>query len=53
VIALDGVSKTYPMTGGRKIVLENATAVFPPGHNFGILVVNGSGDSTQLRLLPT
>jgi capsular polysaccharide transport system ATP-binding protein len=51
VIALDAVSKTYPMTGGRKIVLENATAAFPPGHNFGILGANGAGKSTLIRLL--
>jgi capsular polysaccharide transport system ATP-binding protein len=51
VIALDAVSKTYPMTGGRKVVLENATAAFPPGHNFGILGANGTGKSTLIRLL--
>ncbi len=51
MIALDGVSKTYPMTGGRKVVLENATAAFPPGHNFGILGANGTGKSTLIRLL--
>jgi len=51
VIVLDAVSKTYPMTGGRKIVLENATAAFPPGHNFGILGANGTGKSTLIRLL--
>ena len=51
MIVLDAVSKTYPMTGGRKIVLENATAAFPPGHNFGILGANGTGKSTLIRLL--
>jgi capsular polysaccharide transport system ATP-binding protein len=51
VIALDGVSKTYPMTGGRKVVLENATAAFPSGHNFGVLGANGTGKSTLIRLL--
>jgi capsular polysaccharide transport system ATP-binding protein len=51
VIALDGVAKAYPTAGGRKIVLEDATAAFAPGHNFGILGANGSGKSTLIRLL--
>jgi capsular polysaccharide transport system ATP-binding protein len=51
VIALDDVSKTYPMNGGRRVVLENATAAFLPGHNFGILGANGTGKSTLIRLL--
>ena len=51
MIALDGVSKTYPMNGGRKTVLDNATTAFPPGRNFGILGANGAGKSTLIRLL--
>jgi len=51
VIALDGVAKAYATTGGRKIVLENATVAFAPGHNFGILGANGVGKSTLIRLL--
>ena len=51
MIALDGVAKGYPTAGGRKIVLEDATAEFAPGHNFGILGANGAGKSTLIRLL--
>ena len=51
MIALENVSKAYPMTGGRKIVLHNATAAFVPGHNYGVLGINGTGKSTLVRLL--
>jgi capsular polysaccharide transport system ATP-binding protein len=51
VIALDGVAKSYAAAGGRKIVLDEVTLDFPPGHNFGILGANGAGKSTLLRLL--
>jgi hypothetical protein len=33
VITLDNVTKAYAMTGGRKVVLRDATAAFMPGHN--------------------
>jgi capsular polysaccharide transport system ATP-binding protein len=51
VIALDGVAKTYRTATGRKRVLDNATAEFAAGHNFGILGANGAGKSTLIRLL--
>lgn len=51
MIALDGVSKSYPTPAGRKIVLDNATVTFAAGHNVGILGVNGAGKSTLIRLL--
>ena len=51
MIALDNVSKGYPMTGGRKVVLQEATAVFASGHNYGVLGANGAGKSTLVRLL--
>ena len=51
MIALDGVAKAYATTAGRKIVLDNATVAFAPGHNFGILGANGAGKSTLIRLL--
>ena len=51
MIALDGVAKAYPTAGGRKIVLDDATVEFAPGHNFGILGANGAGKSTLIRLL--
>jgi capsular polysaccharide transport system ATP-binding protein len=51
VIALEGVAKAYPTAGGRKIVLDNASAAFAAGHNVGILGANGAGKSTLIRLL--
>lgn len=51
MIALEDVAKAYRTRSGRKIVLDNANAVFGDGHNFGILGVNGAGKSTLLRLL--
>lgn len=51
MIALDNVSKAYPMADGRKVVLQNATADFLSGHNYGVLGANGSGKSTLIRLL--
>ena len=51
MIALDNVSKAYAMTGGRKVVLQNATMTFTSGHNYGVLGANGAGKSTLIRLL--
>ena len=51
MIMLDGVCKTYRTRAGRKAVLDNVSAVFDSGHNYGILGVNGAGKSTLIRLL--
>ncbi|HVC54737.1 MAG TPA: ABC transporter ATP-binding protein [Stellaceae bacterium] len=51
MIALDRVAKAYATAGGRKIVLDDASVAFAPGHNFGILGANGAGKSTLIRLL--
>ena len=51
MIALDGVCKSYRTRTGRQVVLDEVSAVFPTGHNFGILGANGSGKSTLIRLL--
>jgi capsular polysaccharide transport system ATP-binding protein len=51
VIALDGVAKSYPGAAGRKQLLDDVSAEFPSGHNFGILGANGAGKSTLIRLL--
>ena len=51
MIALDRVAKAYPTASGRRIVLDDTTAVFAAGHNFGILGANGAGKSTLIRLL--
>jgi capsular polysaccharide transport system ATP-binding protein len=52
MIALDGVSKTYrTLQGGRRTILDDVSAAFPAGHNFGVLGANGAGKSTLIRLL--
>jgi len=51
VIALDGVSKTYSTAQGRRVVLNDTSAIFASGCNFGILGSNGAGKSTLIRLL--
>jgi capsular polysaccharide transport system ATP-binding protein len=52
MIALDSVSKSYrTRQGGRRTVLDDVSATFPDGHNFGVLGVNGAGKSTLIRLL--
>ena len=51
MIALEGVAKSYPGVGGRKVLLHDVSTEFPSGHNFGILGANGAGKSTLIRLL--
>ena len=51
MIMLERVSKAYRTRAGRKVVLDDVSAVFEAGHNFGILGVNGAGKSTLIRLL--
>jgi capsular polysaccharide transport system ATP-binding protein len=51
MIMLDRVCKSYRTKTGRKIVLDQASAVFQSGHNFGILGPNGAGKSTLIRLI--
>ncbi len=51
MIRLERVSKAYRTRGGRRVVLDDANAIFASGHNFGVLGVNGAGKSTLIRLL--
>ena len=51
MIRLEHVTKTFRTPRGRKLVLDNASATFEAGHNFGILGVNGAGKSTLIRLI--
>ncbi len=51
MIALDHVAKSYATAHGRKQLLDDASAEFRPGHNFGILGANGAGKSTLIRLI--
>lgn len=51
MIELDRVTKGYRHAAGRKVLLDNVSAEFPAGCNFGILGANGAGKSTLIRLL--
>ena len=52
MIVLDRVSKAYRTADGdRRVVLDAVDAVFPDGHNIGVLGANGAGKSTLIRLL--
>ncbi|MGF1502189.1 MAG: ABC transporter ATP-binding protein [Paracoccaceae bacterium] len=51
MITLQNVYKAY-RTGGRpRVVLDDVTAVFEDGVNYGLLGVNGAGKSSTLRLI--
>jgi capsular polysaccharide transport system ATP-binding protein len=52
MIRLERVTKAYRAHGGaRRVILDNASATFEAGHNFGVLGANGVGKSTLVRLL--
>ncbi|WP_313529001.1 ABC transporter ATP-binding protein [Shinella sp.] len=52
MIIFDKVCKAYPRPdGGKKIILDNFTATFPPGINIGILGRNGAGKSTLMNMI--
>ncbi len=51
MIVLDNVSKSYPVKGGMRTILQPFSGVFEPGVNIGIIGRNGSGKSTLMRLL--
>lgn len=51
MIRLERVSKAYRTRAGRRVVLDNANAIFEAGHNYGVLGANGAGKSTLVRLL--
>ena len=51
MIMLDGVTKSYRTRDGRKTVLDNVSATFEAGHNYGILGPNGAGKSTLIRVV--
>lgn len=51
MIIFENVTKGYPTSFGRKIVLDKLNIVFDTRQNIGILGLNGAGKSTLLRLL--
>jgi len=51
MIRLEGVTKTFPLNGGRKVVLDALTASFPPRRSIALLGRNGAGKSTLLDII--
>lgn len=51
MIRLENIHKTFPMRGGRKIVIDDANAVFPTGRSVALLGRNGAGKSTLLEII--
>lgn len=51
MIHLDRLTKTFPLRGQRKVIVENLTATFPTGASVGLLGRNGAGKSTLLKLI--
>lgn len=51
MIAIENLTKSYRIQGGRHYVFKNLNLAFPEGANIGIIGPNGAGKSTFLRLL--
>ena len=51
MIELRNVSKTYVLSGRRKVVADQVSAVFPPRTAVAILGRNGAGKSSLLKML--
>ncbi|SMX32693.1 ABC transporter ATP-binding protein [Octadecabacter ascidiaceicola] len=51
MIQLDRLSKSFATRTGRKVIVENLTAVFPTGVSVALLGRNGVGKSTLLKLI--
>jgi len=51
MIEFRNVSKSYKVTGGKNIILDNVSFKFSEKINIGVLGVNGAGKSTLLRLI--
>jgi capsular polysaccharide transport system ATP-binding protein len=51
LIALENLTKIFWLQGQRKVVLEEANAVFPSRVGIGLLGRNGAGKSTLLQLI--
>ena len=51
MIELQGVTKYYPTSLGKKYVFKDLNFCFPEKSNIGILGLNGSGKTTLLRMI--
>lgn len=47
MLRVNGVTQSY----GSKVLFENITVSFPPGHRFGLTGPNGAGKSTFMKFL--
>ena len=51
MIRLENLCKSFPTRHGRKVIVDNLTAMFPTGVSVALLGRNGAGKSTLLRLI--
>jgi capsular polysaccharide transport system ATP-binding protein len=51
VIAFQNVSKSYRVTGGRKVILNDLSLTLPAGARIALMGRNGAGKSTLLGLI--
>ncbi|CTQ33196.1 ABC transporter ATP-binding protein [Jannaschia rubra] len=51
MIEFHGVCKTFHLSGSRKVIADNISAVFPPRRSVALLGRNGAGKSSLLRMI--
>ena len=51
MIYLDRLTKSFPMRGGIKYIIDDVTAAFPTGASVALLGRNGAGKSTLLKII--
>jgi len=51
MIEFRNVTKTYKISAGKNVILDDVSFKFPEKKNIGVLGVNGAGKSTLLRLI--
>lgn len=51
MIRLDHLTKTFPLRGGVKYILNDVTTTFPTGASVALLGRNGAGKSTLLKII--